>query len=568
MFNNTLALIKVLSKSLYDTSLNNNAKKKKIRGKGAFIVLIAIVLLFCAVPFFFSGLSIAQLILIEDASLIPDLWKMILPVFTIAILLLSIITIISVFFLSMENKILLPLPLKSWEILLARFVTALLLIYVIEGMLFAPIIIGVGVGSNLNYVGYLALVVILAALPILPVVIVGSIFTLLSSVINFAKYKEAFNYILIIFAILISVGLSLLTSAGSNALEGDQSSIAVILEAIRTNGNSTIQFVPTLIPAVTALTNNNIFIQLLNILLFVVINLGLVALYVILFHKSYYKVLKKFDGVHSKRVKLKSKEYQKETNTSSSFINGIMVEWKSITRSSIFFTNTILPVFLVPVIFVISFAVAMAEEGESGFSEFIALIQGNSISLMDPFVLLIVLGVFVFFASMNMTSCTAISRMGKNAQFVKYIPVSSIETINVKVFWGVFFSVIFSLILSVISVVFSILNVVDALIIFILSTSIFIFLNYLGILLDLRKPNINWDNENAAVKNNLNSLWYMLISVAIIIIIVLIGILIISLNLPFAGYIFAGIIFMLSLFGNYMFYRYYSKGSRVVFENI
>ena len=193
MFNNTISLIKVLSKSLYDLSFNNSNKKKKT-SKGAIIAILIIVGVFCVVPFFISGFATAQLVLLQKPDVLPNLWNIILPIFTLAILLLSIITIISVFFLSSENKILLPLPLKSWEILLARFVSALFLIYIIEGLIFAPTIIGLGVGSNLNVLGYISLIITLFALPVLPIAIVGTIFTLLSSIINFAKYKDAFNY--------------------------------------------------------------------------------------------------------------------------------------------------------------------------------------------------------------------------------------------------------------------------------------------------------------------------------------------------------------------------------------
>ena len=167
-----------------------------------------------------------------------------------------------------------------------------------------------------------------------------------------------------------------------------------------------------------------------------------------------------------------------------------------------------------------------------------------------------------------MTSATAISRMGNNASFIKFIPMSSIRIVHIKIFWGVFLSSVICLILSVLLVVFNFLTILDALIIFILSSSVFVFLNYLGLYFDLRKPMIHWDNETAAVKNNLNTLWYMLACFAIIIGVVIIEIIITSLNLPLAGYVLAGIIFILSLIGNYLFYRYYSRGSKVIFDNI
>ena len=64
-------------------------------------------------------------------------------------------------------------------------------------------------------------------------------------------------------SIIISLGVSLLTTASSGAIEGNPESIESLINVISSSGGF-IKFIPTLIPAVNALTSNNILIQILN----------------------------------------------------------------------------------------------------------------------------------------------------------------------------------------------------------------------------------------------------------------------------------------------------------------
>ena len=69
-----------------------------------------------------------------------------------------------------------------------------------------------------------------------------------------------------------------------------------------------------------------------------------------------------------------------------------------------------------------------------------------------------------------------------------------------------------------------------------------------------------------AVKNNLNSLWGILVSFAVIIVLGIIGVVFIF--VPYGGYIAYSIFLILSLLGNFLFHKHYQKSSKVLFKSI
>ena len=104
---------------------------------------------------------------------------------------------------------------------------------------------------------------------------------------------------------------------------------------------------------------------------------------------------------------------------------------------------------LMPIIMTVSFAVAFeVEGGPQGFG-FQALIQDlQNQSLGNPIALLAIMGIVMFVCSMNMTSSSAISRMGKSAEFIKTIPVRPSTILYSKIFIGTVLSNLVSLLFS------------------------------------------------------------------------------------------------------------------------
>lgn len=568
MFKNCFALTKILLKSLFDSGIStSNAKKKKRKSSKSSQLLVAAIILviFLDIPFFLSGLGLGVIIKQQDPTIMGSMWNMFLPISMILILLLSMISIVSVFFFSMDNSALLPLPLKSWEILVARFISSLGFVYFMEILFVAPLILGMSLGFDLSVIQFITSLFVIIALPIFPVSLCAVIFTFLSRVINFSKHKGAFTYISLFLAIGISLTISLSSSSLGNM--GVDQDFSAIFDMIRNSENIFIKIFFFLIPSANALTSSNVGIKLLNILLILVINAAFVAIFVLICQKPYYKTLRESNNNGGKKKKITKHEINKETKSSSVFGSLINTEWKSIVRSPSFFSNTILAVIMIPIILILVFAITLEVEGGSQGIGFATLIQDlQNLSINNSMVLLAISCITLFLCSMNMTSSSAISRMGKSAGFVRSIPVRASTIVYSKLFIGTILGILVSLFFLIFIAVLGIINIVDTVLLFILLSSLNLLDNNIGLIFDLRKPNLNWDNENYAVKNNLNTLWGMLLSFVVIAIIVVLCI--IFMAVENGGYIAYAISLIASILGNYLFHRYYSKSSKEVFKAI
>ena len=566
MLKNCFALTKVMLKSLFDGGETNNKKKKKKSSKNGTLLIASIILvIFLGVPLFFMGFMLGSSISSLDPTIMPNIYDGLIPVMMLAILLLSLISIISVFFYSMDNVSLLPLPLKSWEILIARFISSLGFVYFMELMFVAPIMLGLSLGFELSIVQGIVTILVLLALPFFPISLCAIVFTFLSRIINFSKYKGAFTYISMALAIVLSLTISL----GSRSLgsEFNPEDTTQIIELLRNMKSNFIYVFPFLIPASKALSTSNILMKLVWALLFVIINCVFIVIFSLVCQKPYYKTLKESDNHGGKKKKISKEEIASYKSSSSVFKTLVVNEWKSITRSPAFFSNTVMMTLLMPIIMVVSFVVAFeVEGGKEGFG-FNALIQDvQNQSLSNSLALLIILAIILFICSMNTASSCAISRMGKSAGFIKTIPVKGSTIIYSKLFIGTILGDLVGLFLVVLFCIFKIVGILDGILLFILICSINLLDNNIGFIFDLRKPVLNWDNENMAVKNNLNTLWGILVSFAVIIVLGIIGVVFIF--VPYGGYFAYSIFLILSLLGNFLFHKHYQKSSKVLFKSI
>lgn len=571
-------LTKILSKSLFDTGGvdKKNGKNKKVAKKDRdvifYVIIIGVCFLFMSVPFAFLAGAIGALLSSVNSEAI--VWNMMLPIATITTLVMSIFTIISVFFLSTENSLLLPLPIKPWQILLARFFTTLEMIYLIIGFLLLPICIGFGIGAGLSVDFYFFVVIVLAMIPIIPVAVITLVLTYVMRFVNLAKSKDVFTYVVTFGAIIISLGFSFGLQSGMTSIGEyiDTSNVEAIIAGIQ-NLNSSLgavvmQIMPFLIPAVNALSDPNILIRILNLLGFVVLNLGTLALFAWLGGKVYVRAIIGSGENVSRKKKLTSGQFEKETKKSKVFNILVVTEWRTIMRSPTFAMNLVLLVFLMPIILVVSFASSFASMGEEFTLDLLLSELGiaGAIPLNNPITFLVLFGIMMFLGSTNMVSSTAISRMGPSAPLIKYLPIDSLTFVNSKIFWGLILSFVPTVLYLSVPVIMGILAWYDALIVLFPLLATYFFVNYFGFYLDLRKPHLDWTNETYAVKNNMNSFLYMLVCWGAIAILGGFSAIVMALDVPNAGYVLCAFITIGTGLASYAFSQYFNKSAAEVFK--
>ena len=127
---------------------------------------------------------------------------------------------------------------------------------------------------------------------------------------------------------------------------------------------------------------------------------------------------------------------------------------------------------------------------------------------------LIVIGIIQLIFTFSNLSITAISREGKNAQFMKYIPISLYKQLKIKAFPQIFLNIIVILIILT-TIYFNVTEITIEyyIIAFIIAMILNIINSYTMLLIDLKKPNLNWVNEESISKNNGNKLYQYVITI-------------------------------------------------------
>lgn len=559
------SLIKVTLKSspFFQTSSPKKKNEKENYKKQAIGTIIIFALLFTvvALPFGYISYEMGKVI----TNLEVNIFKVLIPGSAILIAFTSLPFIVSTLYLQDDTKNLLYLPISSKDIYLSRVVVTILQSYYFVGLFFLPAILGLLIGMNVAIDIYIYGVLFIILSPVLPVIIFGLFFALISKVFNLRAHKTALSIITMFFPLIIMIGFQLI-SQNIDTSTIDPNDVAAYLTTLVNNTGDILSIIMfAYIPSILSLSASSYLLRLVYMLLSIIVIIGLALLISLVSSKLYYRSLLQDEGVKRSKKKVIAKDYKSSSSLKSLF----KAEVKEINRSPVYFFNLVFPTILVPLILLISFGYGFIANG-GGNIENIILQLKTLVTFKDPIIVAIALGVVLFLTSTTLTSVTAISRMGTNAFFVKMIPVKPITIIISKILYGVILSLFLAVIVIVGLTVTSIVSIFDAIFFLISLVSLIVFFNFFGIYLDLRKPRLEWLNETQVAKNSVTSFIYLLIVWGAILVLVGLVFALNALNtvLPFGyyGYILLLIILILSLVGNYLFYRYFNRSCNEVFK--
>lgn len=496
-----------LTKVLFKTNLFAGENNSKGKNKSKFLSGLLIALL---IVFVIGSLGVPIVMTLDSVLAIAPLENifisLILPLAGVTTIIFSVFSVVSVFYLSKDSDHLLHLPIAPKDIMLSKFLVSLMNEYYILFMFILPCLIGVGVGIDASAMYYVYSGLIFLLLPIIPSAIVTLIILIITRFTGIMKKKDLFMYIsmflVVVFALVYNFAI--------------QEFIAIDPENVGTTFGSleseAIPYLKMIFPfynsASEALINFDNMNGLFSLITFICFNLIAVFVIYVVGDKLYLKTLTMNSGSKGKKTKLENIKCKK----TSVFSMLLKKEWLVIKRTPVFMLNIVVIVFLMPIIFIMSFMIGYSSGDASAIFPDQSVVHGY---LDSPLVYLIILVAGVFFTSFSLAASTSISREGSNAWVMKTIPVSAFKQVNVKVFFAAMLDIIGVLIvLAIPTIMFEIplYYVVCVLIPIIL---IVFILNYFNILLDLRKPRIKWSEESVAVKQNMNGMVSIFLTMAI-----------------------------------------------------
>jgi ABC-2 type transport system permease protein len=500
-----IALTKVLLKTGTKAS-SNKKNKKQIKG-----ILLGIILVLAFTPMaieFGKFISVAYdgLHAIGQEAVILGFG---LSVVSAVIFFFGIFYAMNIFYFSMDVENLLPLPFKPWHIMGAKFTVVLIYEYLTEIIFFAPTLIAYGIKSSGGVLYYTYGVIIFLLLPIVPLVIASVINMIIMRFTNIAKNKDRFRLVGGLIAMFFSVGINIYIQRFTQ-----NTSQSEITKMFAQGNNSLVDLATRIFPstkiAVNSLINTTNIQGFINLILFIVITVAALMIFIVLGEALYFKGVMGVSETASKRKTLSNSELQKNTIQSSSLKVYTLKELKILFRTPIYFMNCVLMNFLFPIFLLIP--VFAQKGGSDQFKKLAELLQdGKSTG--------IVLGGFfafmVFASCSNAISTTAISREGKNLFILKYIPMKYKQQLMAKVLSAVVLGSAGMLMVSLIGTILLKLPLDLVLLMLIVGILGILFTSFIGILIDLNFPKLQWDTEQKAVKQNLNVLISMIICIAL-----------------------------------------------------
>lgn len=512
---NMFNLTKILFLNSFQNQYIIDPKTNKINKKSVFVWLL--IILSIAITYL-SYEIISELARVGQ----PEIF---LNVFFLIVMMIMIFQIIlastNVYFFSKDFEILLPLPIKTDELLISKFNTILINLYFSEliFVLFPLIVYGICTYAGIIYYFYLFLILII--FPILPTLFISLIMMFFIKLSKFIKNKDIFQIIFTLFCIIIvfilefKIGNMLIKKIDNNSNIQTENVVEAINE-FNNNLNKTYNYFLEINPTINILKNSNKINSLFYLFEIIFIDLLFFILFILIGKKYYLKnILKNNNNYYLNKIsKNKIEKKLKKKNICYSYINK---EFKILFKNPMFFMQCIFPMFILMVSILIIVIVALPNLRLLLTSD----IFGNTIAFsVDLGVICLVLGIIQFVFTMSNISITALSRDGNSANYMKFIPIDFYKQFIYKsipqIIINMFFSIIILILIKLIFVEF---NFIYLFFIFIISNLLNIINSELMVLVDFYKPNLKWKTEYETVKND-NKLFQYVLTIFIILILV------------------------------------------------
>ncbi len=493
-----LAVLTKISTKNYIENLNiYNKAERKINKKSSFFWIIIIL---SVAVLYLSNEILKELNNVGNISIFLNVYM--LFVFTIMVL-QSILISTNVFFYSKDIDNLISLPIKSNEILLTKFNTILSILYVTELFILLPPLILYGIKTHVGFGYYFNLLPALILFPIFIVIVIGIINLVIMKFVKVIKNENALQFMITTFFI---TGIFLLEYLFIKSQVGSELSVEALMQGINEIAIIVNKSILIMNPIIEIVQLNNVIPNLLYIILiytigfFILLWLGKKYYLNILLSRRYYA------------KKKKEKRINRETAYREKGINKVYIlnEFKFLKRNIIFFLQAIFPAITLTLCLSI-ITIILNQKIVNNNQEIYDFFNGLSLNIEGFCAILILLQVLFSFVKY---SVIGISKEGRNAIFLKYIPIDLYKQFCFKNIVQIFTNIIISIItLSTIKYIIPKIEIQYLIIIFIDAIIINVINSFIMMIIDLKRPNLNWKTEYEVIKQNDNIMFQYALTV-------------------------------------------------------
>ena len=489
MFRNIYDLTKVFLISSFHRGENRKKKNRILK----YLLYGFLVIYLAGICAFGSYALINSLIAIRQEEVFVAL--VLMAIITL-VLFTTIVSCMNVLYFSDDNRFILPLPLKPLEVLSAKLNTLLIYVYMEEALLGLVPILMYGILTKQSFIYYPLALLVLMLVPIVPLLLVALI---VMSAMAFTKGIRNKNLVQMV-TMSISIVFSLLVSMISSSTSSQENVMALVNKAGGLLEIYKKAFV-TMPMAIDALTRYSVS----SLLLLAAISAGAYLLLCMFGQKVYYRgmlgSLYSSSGVSDKKIDEKT-AYRSKGLAYTYIMKEVMVY----LRRPTFFVQLVLPCLLLPAFMMVIMFVSTNSQIPGGLSGQLQTVYDDG--RFDGIIYAIVLVAVMFVSMYSFMSTVAISKDGRDAYVMKYLPVPFADQLICK------------MIPDIVLCLFSYFTVVLVggflykLPMIYLLTSLPVALSYsilhgFLILTDVRKPKLDWTNEMQIVKRNMRMMYSM-----------------------------------------------------------
>ena len=484
-------------------------KDKKSRWKYylfPFLFILALaptfgILTYMLLQFYIGGKALNQPEIVLTVSFIAAMF------FT---LLFGIFYIMSALYFSKDIEMLLPLPVRPWEVIASKFIVVVANEYLTILPFLLPAFIIYGIGEKVSFWFIIKSIIVFLFVPFIPLAIAAFFTIFIMRFVNFRKSKDVLAVLGGILGIFIGLGINFY-------LQRVDYENPEIMQKILLSQRGLVEYIGRKFPP-GIWSTNALTLAVPNDLIYILYLIGASLIFMIILsfigNGLFYRSYSAGQETHAKRKKFTSEEFQKQTSTINTPAKAIFLrELKILLRVPVFALNGLAGIVMVPVMSIFSIFFA-PRTNDPELSTAIELLKTKSDSLV---IVLIIIGISVLAASLNFVASTSVSREGSSFWISKIVPVSAQEQLKGKFLNGFWPPAILCVFNAVFFAFFASMPFINALIALSYSLVASAAFTYISMIPDVVKPKLKWNNPQEAIKQNTNAVIIMFVIMAIII---------------------------------------------------
>lgn len=406
-----------------------------------------------------------------------------------------------------DDQLLLSLPIKRSTIFFVRVFKFYIFELLFNSLFLLPIMISyIRWSDSITWTYYLTSIIMLLLLPIIPIVLSCIIGVITSSISSKFKFK---NLVQIVLSMIFLIGI-MLASYNMDS----------IFNYIVKHSSSINDLIIKIYYPAGIYTKLVVDFNILDLLIFILVNIVIFVLSIIILGKFYFKINSRLKNISTSKKKIK--------------VDNLTIKSKSQLRSLISkeintFINT--PVLIINAGFALVIYILISIVIAIKFNSFIPILT-NEFGL-DKNIIMNNLSIVIFIlisltAFMTSITNSLISLEGRNIRILKSLPIKTKTILLGKVLAPLLITTPIFLIGDIILFITTKISILEIILLLLLSILIPLVSHFIGIIINLKYPKLDWESTTEVVKQSTSSFISVLIgmilfALSVYIIIKLIG---------------------------------------------